>query len=163
MEKFELVDKNGNSTGKILSIIEAINPNNIPNGYFLPVVGVVIVNNNNEILLQKRSKLKKSNPGKWGICGGKVRIGEDTKQAIIRETIEEIGVSLENDKFQIIRKATNNKSYFTIFYIKKDININECKIQEDEVEELRYFKIEELNYLDNEGFEWLESLKNIIV
>jgi hypothetical protein len=35
-------------------------------------------------------------------------------------------------------------------------------LQKEEVEKLRYFKIEELEKLDNEGFEWLENLKQII-
>ena len=39
---------------------------------------------------------------------------------------------------------------------------NECKLQEEELEEVKYFKIEELQYLDNEGFEWLEYLRKVI-
>ena len=162
MEKFELVDENGNKTGKILTYAEASNIINFSHGYYLSVVGVVIINGNNEILLQKRSKLKKSNPGKWGICGGKVRINEDSYDAIIRETLEEIGIILEKDELKIIRKALNNKIYFTVFYVKKDIDIIDCKLQKDEVEEVKYFKIEELEYLENEGFEWLDNLKKII-
>ena len=44
MEKHELVDINGNKTGKILTHIEARDPNNVPNGYYISVVGVVIIN-----------------------------------------------------------------------------------------------------------------------
>ena len=44
MEKFELVDKNGNKTGKVITYLETYNSNNIPNECYLPVVGVVIVN-----------------------------------------------------------------------------------------------------------------------
>ena len=44
---------------------------------------------------------------------------------------------------------------------RKNVDINKCKIQEYELEELRYFKIEELENLDNEGFEWLENLKKL--
>lgn len=72
MEKHELVDVNGNKTGKVLTHIEARNPHNVPSGYYISVVGVVIINDDNEILLQKRSKFKRVNPSKWGICGGKV-------------------------------------------------------------------------------------------
>ena len=63
MEKYELVDKNGNKTGKILTQKESRDINNIPTGQYISVVGVVIINENNEILLQKRSKFKKVNPG----------------------------------------------------------------------------------------------------
>ena len=44
MEKHELVDRIGNKTGKILTHIEARDPNNVPDGYYISVVGVVIIN-----------------------------------------------------------------------------------------------------------------------
>lgn len=162
MEKFELVDKNGNKTGRVITYLDTCNPNNIPDECFLPVVGVVIINHKNEILLQKRSMLKKSNPGKWGICGGKINLGETPIDAALRETLEEIGVNIEKDKIKVIREAANGKGYFIIFYIKKDIDIKECRLKNDEVEELRYFRVEELEGLDNEGFEWLDNLKKIL-
>lgn len=161
MEKYELVDKNGNKTGKILTQIEFRDINNIPTGQYISVVGVVIINENNEILLQKRSKCKKVNPGKWGICGGKVEIGETTLDAGIRETFEEIGIALNKSELKFLSTAKNEKAHFTVYYVRKNVDINKCKIQEDELEELRYFKIEELENLDNEGFEWLENLKKL--
>ena len=50
----------------------------------------------------------------------------------------------------------------TAYYVRKNIEINKCKLQEDELEEVKYFKIEELQNLDTEGFEWLEKLKEVI-
>ena len=162
MEKYELVDKNGNKTGKILTQIEARDINNIPTGQYISVVGVVIINENNEILLQKRSKFKKINPNKWGICGGKVEIGETTLDAGIRETFEEIGIDLDKGELKFLSMGKNAKAHFTVQYVRKNVNIDECRIQEEELEEVRYFKIEELEELDNEGFEWLDDLKKII-
>lgn len=162
MERFELVDRNGNKTGKVLTYQKTIDSSNIPSGYYLPIVGVVIVNSNNEILLQKRSRFKKSNPNKWGICGGKVILGEDSVDAGVRETLEEIGIKLDKNKFKKIRESVNGKGYYTVYFIRENVDINKCILQEKEVEELKYYKIEELSYLDNEGFEWLEGLnKNI--
>ena len=162
MEKHELVDINGNKTGKILAHIEARDPNNVPDGYYISVIGVVIINDENEILLQKCSRLKRANPSKWGICGGKVDLGETPLDAGIRETFEEIGILLKKDEFEFLSMDTNEKSHFTVYYVRKDVDVNECKIQEEELEEIRYFKIEELEELDNEGFEWLDDLKKII-
>lgn len=162
MEKHELVDRNGNKTGKILTHIEARNPDNVPEGYYISVVGVVIINSNNEILLQKRSRLKRANPSKWGICGGKVDLGETTLDAGIRETLEEIGITLDREELNFLSMDTNEKTHFTVYYVRKDVDINKCKLQEEELEEVKYFKIEELKDLDNEGFEWLDALKKII-
>lgn len=161
MEKHELVDKNGNKTGKILTHIEARDFNNVPNGYYISVVGVVIVNENDEILFQKRSRLKRTNPNKWGICGGKVNLGETPLEAGVRETMEEIGILLNKEELRFLSMATNEKLYFTVYYIRKNVDINECKLQKEEVEEVKYFKIEELQELENEGLDWLENWKKI--
>ena len=162
MEKYELVDKNGNKTGKILTQIEARDHNNVPDGYYISVVGVVIINDENEILLQKRSRYKRANPSKWGICGGKVDLGETPLDAGIRETFEEIGIDLDKGELKFLSMGKNAKAHFTVYYVRKNVNIDECRIQEEELEEVRYFKIEELEELDNEGFEWLDDLKKII-
>lgn len=162
MEKHELVDINGNRTGKILTHIEARDINNVPNGHYIPVVGVVIINENNEILLQKRSRFKRVNPSKWGICGGKVDLGETPLEAGIRETLEEIGIFLNKEELKFLSMDINEKLHFTVYYVIKNIDINECRLQEEELEEVKYFRIEELQKLDNEGFEWLDSLKKIL-
>lgn len=162
MEKHELVDINGNRTGKILTHIEARDINNVPNGYYIPVVGVVIINENNEILLQKRSRFKRVNRSKWGICGGKVDLDETPLEAGIRETLEEIGIFLNKEELKFLSMDTNEKLHFTVYYVIKNIDINECRLQEEELEEVKYFRIEELQKLDNEGFEWLDSLKKIL-
>lgn len=162
MEKHELVDINGNKTGKILTHIEARDRNNVPSGCYISVAGVVILNKNNEVLLQKRSKFKRTNPNKWGICGGKVDLGESPLEAGVRETLEEIGIHLNKEDLKFLSMDTDEKIHLTVYYVRKDIDVNECKLQEEEVEEVRYFKIEELQGLDKESFEWLENLKKVI-
>ena len=97
-----------------------------------------------------------------GICGGKVDLGETPLDAGVRETLEEIGVFLDKKDLKFLSMDTNEKTHFTVYYVRKNVNINECKLQEDELEEVKYFKIEELQYLDNEGFEWLENLRKVI-
>ena len=58
-----------------------------------------------------------------------------------------------------------NKSetaYFNIFYVRKNIDIKDCKLQKEEVDELRYFNIEKLGQLYDEGVEWLKELKKVL-
>ena len=161
-EKYKLVDIKGKGTGVILSDSEVNDVNNIPKGHYMPVVGVVIINSKNEILLQKRSRNKKMNPGKWGICGGKINLGENSLDAGIRETVEEIQVKLDKEDLQFLTMDTSDKVHFTVYYVRKDVELDNCILRKEEVEEIRYFKVEELDDLDNEGFEWLGSLKEII-
>ena len=71
-------------------------------------------------------------------------------------------IVVNKEELKFLNINTNEKAHFTVYYIRKNIDINECKLQEEEVEEVKYFRIEELEKLDNEGFEWLEDLKKII-
>lgn len=133
MEKHELVDENGNKTGKVLTHIEARDLNNIPDGYYISVVGVVILNEVNEILLQKRSSNKRVNPNKWGICGGKVDFGETPLEAGVRETLEEIGVLLKKEELTFFSMDVIGKLHFTVYYTRKNIDLSKCKLQKEEV------------------------------
>lgn len=162
MERHELVDVNGNKTGKILTHIEARDLNNVPKENYISVVGVIIINDKNEILLQKRSRTKRVNPSKWGICGGKVDLGETPLEAGVRETLEEIGIVLNKEELEFLSMDTNGKLHFTVYCVRKNVLIDKCKLQQEEVEEIKYFKIEELQNLDTEGFEWLDNLKKVI-
>lgn len=162
MEKFELLDKDGNKTGKIITSPEIDDKSLIPQGYYVAIVGVLIINNENEVLLERRSKLKKIDPGKWGICGGKIDYNEDPITAGIRETYEEIGVLLNKDEMKMLCVNKSETAYFNIFYVRKNIDINDCKLQKEEVDELRYFNIEKLGQLYDEGVEWLKELKKVL-
>ena len=164
MELHELVNENGENTGKILTHIEVQDKRNIPEGYYVHIVGVVILNSKNEILLQKRSKLKEINPNKWGIHGGKIDFGESLVDAGIRETYEEIGIKLNKEDLKLLNRQPipEEKCYSTVFYIKKDVDIAKCVLQKEEVEEVRYFKIDELEKLDSEGIEWAKKLQEIM-
>jgi 8-oxo-dGTP diphosphatase len=58
--------------------------------------GALIVNDNNEVLLIKRTgKSSGGLPGLWSRPGGTVEFGESIKEAIIREVKEELNVDIE--------------------------------------------------------------------
>ena len=60
---------------------------------FHRAIGVIIYNDENKIILQKRSMLKDLNPGKYTLSvSGHVTKGESYKEAAIREMQEEIGI-----------------------------------------------------------------------
>jgi len=58
-------------------------------------VGAVILNDKNEVLLQKRTEKCGNSKGCYGLVGGKVDFGETREQAIIREVKEEAGIDVE--------------------------------------------------------------------
>ena len=61
---------------------------------FVLSVKVVILDNSGRILVIKRSRASRGNPGKWDLPGGKAEIGEKFDQALLREVCEETGLSI---------------------------------------------------------------------
>ncbi len=57
---------------------------------------IVIVNSKDEILFLKRSEDTMYEPNKFGLPGGKLKIGEAKIDGAIRETEEEAGIAVEN-------------------------------------------------------------------
>ncbi|EKY4194735.1 MULTISPECIES: NUDIX domain-containing protein [Vibrio] len=58
----------------------------------IPGVAVVILNQNNQLLLQKKSD------GSWSLPAGMIEPGESPSQAVIREVREETGLAVEVER-----------------------------------------------------------------
>ena len=55
---------------------------------------VVIRDEEGRCLLLKRSMISRGNPGRWDLPGGKVDAGEDLEQGLLREVVEETGLTI---------------------------------------------------------------------
>ncbi len=135
-------------------------------------VQVCVYNSNHEILIQLRSKQKRSFPNLWDISvAGHVWIDERPIISAIREIKEEIGLSIKrkNLKFFKIKKCKENKEYFYIYILKLDIDIKDLVLQNEEVEEVKFINIKKLEKeleLNPEKFVlewryWMESIKEV--
>ena len=75
MEYIDIFDENNNPTGKVKEKQQAHE-----DGNFHRTAHVWIINDKNELLLQKRSANKKSHPNCWDISGaGHIKAGESKK------------------------------------------------------------------------------------
>lgn len=150
MEYLDEVDKNNNLTGRTF-LKEEFHAKGF---YYREVIGF-IVNENGEVLLQKRSPNKKIKPNLWEVCYGHVSKGEKPEEAIIRETGEEIGLTITSKDVIVLgtelteefyeEKYHNTFSY--IYLIRTNKKISEFKMQEEEVSDLKFVLIEELKNL----------------
>ena len=108
-------------------------------------IGVFILNDYGQILLQKRSRNKKNYPNMWALCTGHVEKNEDVQDATIRELKEELGIDVSikelhyfaNGKFDIINE--NSSTYF--FYIKCNLKEEKFIIQKEELSQVKWFDI----------------------
>ena len=64
----------------------------------IKVVGAIIENDNKEILCALRSP-EMNLPNMWEFPGGKIEIGENNKEALIREIKEELSITISVDTF----------------------------------------------------------------
>lgn len=171
MELIDIVDEKGIPTGEVIDKDEAHEKNILHNE-----VGVFIINDKHEILLEKRSPNKKYSPNKWGLCAGHVDTGESLLAATIREIKEEIGLTVNEKDLTKFGKVEvfldNTNSHLTHFYyLKCTKEADEFVIQEEELSEVKWFKIDELIKLVKENdsstvfkksrLYLLEELKNI--
>jgi isopentenyl-diphosphate delta-isomerase len=72
-------------------------------GLWHRVVGLWLYTKDGKILLQRRSKFKDTNPGKWTISvAGHVTSGQTVEEAVLSEAREELGICLDMDSLQLV-------------------------------------------------------------
>ena len=135
----DLYDKNSNKTDKTYRKGEVI-----PVGYYPMVVMVVIRNSKGEFLMQKRVPSK---GGDWGVTGGHPKAGETPIEGIVTEVKEELGLDFSKEKFIEYDSGCDGKDCYKMYFVTKDLDIKDIKIQEEELSEVRWFSMDELKHM----------------
>lgn len=133
--------------------------------------GIIIENDRNEILLQKR---KDNNC--WGIIGGAMEIGESIHETVVREAQEEAGIRVQSlelfgiytgeDRF--ITYPNGDICYVTSIVFKTKYYEGEIVDQVSEVLEHRFFNRtnipSEINEFDKVYInDWLKNNETIVI
>ena len=121
----------------------------VPKGYYYLIVAIYIQNSKGDFLIQKRVKRK---GGKWATTAGHPKAGETSLEGLLTEVEEEIGIKLSKDMPILFETWNKNDQFFDIYYLKKDIDLKDIKIQEEEVEDVKWASIDEIKemYKNNE-------------
>ena len=135
-EKRDLYDINSNKTD-----LTYYKGDPIPDGYYPMVVMVVIRNSNGEFLMQKRVENK---GGDWGVTGGHPKSGETPIEGIVSEVKEELGLDFSNENFIEYDSGCDGKDCYKMYFVNKDINLEDITIQEEELSEVKWFSMEDL-------------------
>ena len=156
-ELVDVLDENGIKTGEILSRKEVHK-----RGIWHRAIVVAIVNEKNQILMQQRSLKKDKNAGMWDISvAGHIGAGQDALSAATRVINEEVSVNLGYNvdikdfrymfsyrKEQVIREDYTERQFYDFFVlIKNELKAEDVKVQESEVEQVKFVDISELNQM----------------
>lgn len=107
-----------------------------------PVVHLHIKNSQGDIMLQKRSFEKKIQPGKWDtFVGGHVDFGESVKDALMRESEEEVGVDATDSSFVVCYEFESDieRELVNVYMLKSYMDAGSVKFAHDEIDEVAYF------------------------
>lgn len=139
MEIRDLHDINRKLIGKTIK-----RGDEIPENTYIMMVVIFIQNDNNEFLIQKRSIDK---GGKWATTGGHPKSGESSLQGILTEVKEELGIKIGNPI--LFKQANGKNTVCDLYYIKDNIDISNITIQNEEVDDVKWATVDEINNLMN--------------
>lgn len=154
-ELIDVLDENGIKTGEILTRKEIHK-----RGLWHRAIVVAIVNEDNKILVQQRSYKKDKNAGMWDISiAGHISTGQDALSAASREINEEVSMNLGFNvdikdfrymfsyrKEQVIGEDYIERQFYDFFILRKNgLRAENIKVQESEVEQVKFVSISELN------------------
>jgi isopentenyldiphosphate isomerase len=115
-------------------------------------VHICIFNNKNEMLIQKRQSTKEDWANMWDLsAAGSAIAGDTSSQAAEREVFEELGLKID---------LSNTRPFFTVnfpegfddyYLIRQEVDIAEIKLQEEEVQEVKWASKEEVMELFESG------------
>ena len=151
MELLDIYDNNGNLTGR--QIVRGDKTVILSKDEHIALSVIFIENDNNEFLIQKTSKEK---GGEFSSTGGHVDSGETPLVSIKREVKEELGINVDKDNIISYGYLLYDMPLRYLYYLKKNINISDIKVQKEEVEYVEYMSVDKINKLIDKG-EMLES------
>lgn len=154
-ELIDVLDENGVKTGEILTRKEIHK-----RGLLHRAIAVAVINEQNQILVQQRSFKKEKNTGMWDISvAGHISSGQDALSAASREINEEISVNLGFNvdikefrymfsyrKEEVLKENYIERQFYDFFILRKNgLRTEDIKVQESEVEQIKFVSVSELN------------------
>lgn len=140
-ELIDILDENGNKTGKIKLRTEVHR-----DGDWHKAVHIWIINNKGDVLLQRRCATKDSNPNMLDISSaGHLSAGDDSLLGAIRKLKEELNLDVNKEDLQFIKTLKRSSKYTSTFInnefddlyiLRTDKTINDMEFQEDEISEI---------------------------
>ncbi len=151
MEYIDVLDKNGNKTGIVKTKQEVYEM-----GDYHRSVHVWIINDEKQILVQKRHPKKETYPNLWAISvAGHVRSGEESVDAVKRELKEELGQIVIDSQIEYLCTLRRYQPYKEkmlhviddVYLVNLNIDVENTKLQISELTDIKYVYYEYLEQI----------------
>jgi isopentenyldiphosphate isomerase len=147
MELFDVYDKYRQKTGRSHERWKAM-----AEGEYHLVVHVCIINDRGQFLIQKRQPWKIGWPNMWDFsAAGSSVVGDTSIDAATRETKEELGIQLDINEAEILFTISFDWGFDDIWLVRQNVDINELKLQDEEVADAKWVSKKEIKELVQQG------------
>lgn len=164
MEYWDIYDSNKQKTGRTMKRNDWI----LKDGeYHLSVLGV-IRRPDGRFLITQRVMTKAWAPGWWEVSGGGVQAGEESREAVNREVLEETGLDVSGCEGELAltyhrENPGEGDNYFVdVYRFELDFDESDVHIQESEALGFRIVTLEEIQQLAAQGiFLHYDSIRTV--
>lgn len=147
MELFDLYTAEREKTGRTMVRGEAV-----PEGCYRLVVHVCIFDPEGRMLIQQRQPFKKGWSNLWDITvGGSAVAGDSSRSAAERETMEELGLSVDLSEVRPTLTIHWEKGFDDYYVITREVDLNSLRLQYEEVQQVRWATLGEILQMIDDG------------
>lgn len=154
-EYFDILDDNGNKTGK-----KKLRREVHRDGDWHKTVHIWIINQNGDILLQRRAANKDSHPNMLDISSaGHLSEGDESLDGAIRELKEELNIDIKPEELEFICTLKRSSRYSSTFinnefddlyFLRTNLKVDDIKYEEEEISEIFFVAYKEFKKMVNE-------------
>jgi len=146
MELIDIYDKEGTATGMVRDKEAPLGPDE-----YRMAVGMWIMDKDGRIFLTRRSMEKRYAPGKWENPAGHVQAGETPVHAVIRELLEETGLTVSEEQITLLGCSCTWPYLGRDFGVRMDVELSSVRFQKGETCDAKWVTFDEFAAMARAG------------